>query len=139
MPLIGVPSHCARRLWPAVEPLVARALSHADGRYGPADVLERLLEGDQQLWVWSSADGRVRATCVTEIVRYPLSKRCNLFLAAGEGMSAWIGALAAIEEWARAQGCDAIDCQGRAGWERVLPGYVKTHVNLKKDLNHARR
>lgn len=133
-----IPSASVAVLWPRIEAIVARAIPYGDGRYAAEDVRERLLARDMQLWLcWRGTEPR--AVLVTEIVHYPRSRRCNLFLCAGDGAVDWLSSLPLIEEWARHQGCDAIDCQGRSGWERVLPGYRKTHVCLKKELNHARR
>ena len=135
----GVVGDDVPTVWPLIEHLVVRALEYADGRYAASDVLMRLLARDMQLWLAVDWLGSIHGVCVTEIVNYPRSRRCQLFLAAGRDPRRWMNALATIESWAKAQGCDAIDCSGRAGWERLLHGYKKTHVSLRKELNDARR
>ncbi len=130
--LVGVPAVQIPPLWPRIEPLVRRGLAHADGRYRPEDLLRGLLGRDMQLWL-VAGDG-IEAVCITEIVRYPRQRRCNLFLCAGTGMRRWVPLRETIERWARAQGCVAIELQGRPGWSRVLRDYQQTHVLLRKEL-----
>ena len=117
--------------WPTVEPLVLRALEHDDGCHTAASIRKALAAGKMQLWVDSSP---ITAICITEIVVYPATKRCNIFLLAGHDIDAWIWQLPALESWAREKGCSAMELQGRPGWERILPGYVKTAVHLRKAL-----
>jgi hypothetical protein len=133
--LCGVPSRRVEALWPAICPFVRRALDHAEGRYAAEDVLDALLKGQMQLWV-ATGNG-IEAILVTEIVDYPRQRRCNLFLSAGHALEACLDHLGEIEAWARARGCDAIEAGGRPGWERVLPGFRRTHVLLEKDLRNA--
>jgi hypothetical protein len=135
--LTGVRSEKIGGLWPRIRPFVDRALSHAGGRYAPADVLAALLRAQMQLWVAIGGDGDdgIEAVLVTEIIDYPRRRRCNLFLSAGNALEACLEHLPTIETWARAQGCDAIEASGRPGWERVLPGFRRTHVMLEKDLS----
>jgi hypothetical protein len=134
----GVLSRHVPIVWPVIEGFIARALEYADGRYAANDILLRLLRRDMQLWLGVDRLETIRGVCVTEIVNYPRSRRCELFLAAGRDPRRWMGALDTIESWARDQGCDAIECKGRPGWERILPGYEKNHVSLKKELKNAR-
>lgn len=131
--LLGVPAEAVARLWPRVETLVRRGLAHADGRYAADDVLRALLARDMQLWLAAGERG-IEAICVTEILRYPRQRRCNLFLCAGAGMRRWVRLLEPIERWARAQGCAAVELQGRPGWTRILKDYRRTHILLRKEL-----
>lgn len=132
--LTGVRSDRIEALWPRVLPFVDRALGHAGGRYAAEDVLSALLKAQMQLWIAVGGD-RIEAVLVTEIVDYPRQRRCNLFLGAGNALEACLAHLPAIEAWARAQGCDAIEAGGRPGWERVLPGFRRTQVMLEKELS----
>ncbi len=50
------------------------------------------------------------------------------------GMARWLHLLTPIENWARAEGCDAMRIMGRRGWSRVLPAYRLTRVVLEKEL-----
>ena len=127
----GVLSIEVDEMWPAIEPLVRAGLEFGDGRWAPEDIRAALTEGAQQLWI----DGDpMRAICVTEIIRYPQQRRCNIFLLAGQDLDAWIWQLSILEAWAREKGCKAMELHGRPGWERILPGYDRTAVVLRKEL-----
>lgn len=133
--LMGIPADVVPAFWQIVTPLLGRALEHADGRYEVEDILAALLACDMQLWI--AVDARsmaVEAVCVTEIIAYPQEKRCGLVFCAGREANRWLRHLQDIEEWAREQGCAALELQGRPGWERLLGGWQKTHVLLRKRL-----
>jgi len=49
-------------------------------------------------------------------------------------MRRWIGLLERIEEFARAEGCEATRIIGRRGWARILPSYRTKRIVLEKDL-----
>lgn len=133
--LMGIPPDIVPAFWQIAAPMVGRAVEHADGRYDIDDVLAALLARDMQLWL--AVDSRsmaVEAACVTEIVAYPREKRCGLVFCAGRDMNRWLRHLSEIGDWAREQGCVALELQGRPGWERRLRDWQKTHVLLSKRL-----
>jgi hypothetical protein len=133
--LLGIPPDVVPAFWQIAAPLIGRAIEHADGRYEIADVLAAVLARDMQLWI--AVDARsmaVEAACVTEIVAYPREKRCGLVFCAGREADRWIRHLPEIADWAREQGCAALELQGRPGWERLLRDWQKTHVLLRKRL-----
>lgn len=132
--LRGVPADAVAKLWPEVRALVRRACERSDGRYATDDVLRALLSRDMQLWVAVERRhaGTIACVCVTEIVDYPRERRCGLVFCAGRQPELWLGCLTRIESWARMQGCAALELQGRPGWERLLDGWTKTHVVLRK-------
>lgn len=67
-----------------------------------------------QLW-------RVPEACaVTTVQTFPRAKVCMILLCGGENMKAWIHHVDDICDWARKQGCDAVEIPGRRGWKRVL-------------------
>jgi hypothetical protein len=49
-------------------------------------------------------------------------------------MRRWIRLLEGIEDFARAEGCEATRIIGRQGWARVLPSYQTKRIVLEKDL-----
>lgn len=134
--LVGVPQAELSKVWPAIAPMLQRACDRSDGRYAIADVLAALQGREMQLWLAVDADaaGAVEAVCVTELVRYPREKRCGIVFCAGREPQRWLHHLDAIERWARAQGCAALELQGRPGWERLLKGWDRTHVLLRKRI-----
>jgi hypothetical protein len=53
---------------------------------------------------------------------------------AGDGLGICRSGIGLIEAWARARGCAGVEIEGRAGWQRVLPGYARDDVILRKEL-----
>jgi hypothetical protein len=49
-------------------------------------------------------------------------------------MRRWLRLLEGIEDFARAEGCEATRIIGRQGWARVLPSYQTKRIVLEKDL-----
>lgn len=133
--LVGIPHDLVPTLWPKIVGDMERACDRSDARYAAAHVLSALLRRDMQLWL-AAGDGEnpIEAVCVTEIVAYPREKRCGIVFCAGRNAARWLHHLEAIENWARKQGCAALELQGRPGWERLLEGWDKTHVLLRKRI-----
>jgi hypothetical protein len=133
--LLAVPAERLSEVAAGAMPLIKAMCEGSNGKYAPADVLRALAARDFQLWLARGRGGN-EAAAVTEIVDYPQKRVCRLIGAVGRDMSNWIGHLAALETWAKAQGCSAMEPVARPGWERVLKGrgYRKTHVHLEKEL-----
>ncbi len=121
--------------WEKVRGLVASACARSGGKYAAVDVLRLALGGAMQLWAAMDGDA-AKAVAITEVTAFPRRLVCRVLACTGEGPESWLGHLAAIETWARAQGCTAIEPVARPGWERLLKplGYRKTHVILEKPL-----
>ena len=135
--LFGIPADKVLAVWRIVEPEIRRACARSDGRYESDDVLAALLARDMQLWlaIDVAVPGKMDAVCVTQIANYPRQRRCALVFCAGHRPERWLHHLDTIGEWARAQGCVAMELQGRPGWERLLgDGWEKTHVLLRKRI-----
>jgi hypothetical protein len=125
------PEH-AVLLWPQVEPLLRPALATTEGCYEPVDILAAILKGQMQLWIsWN--DG-VEAAMVTEIIAYPRRRGCRVFLIGGRNLKRWSEKFsAAVEAYARAQGCSFMEGGARLGWVRV-GGYRNIGCVLIKEL-----
>ena len=131
--LVAVPSLRVPDRWPEVAALVERALHHSDGRYASEDFLHALIRREMQLWGVRQA-GRTVGVIITALRNYPRQRRCRYLLLAGDGFDRWQHLQRDIEEWARANGCTAMEMCGRRGWERKLKGWRATHVEMSKEL-----
>lgn len=132
--LVGIPAAAVAAVWPLVEPLIADACRRGGGKDAPPDIFRALTGRDQQLWLaW---DGSVVALAVTEIVCHPRKKCCRIRICTGRRRQSWQHQLAAIETWARAHGCAAMELIARPGWSRLLKGqgYAVTHLYCEKEL-----
>jgi hypothetical protein len=72
------------------------------------------------------AQGRLRPSSRADASRSDASRAAD--------MRRWIGLLERIEEFARAEGCEATRIIGRKGWARVLTSYQTKRIVLEKDL-----
>ena len=77
------------------------------------------------------ASGRLRPSSLP-IASLPVAARADASRATD--MRRWIGLLERIEEFARAEGCEATRIIGRKGWARVLTSYQTKRIVLEKDL-----
>lgn len=70
---------------------------------------------------------------VTQVQDRPNGRILLIWMAGGD-LDELLHYLPAMETYARVQGCDAIEVNGRAGWERVLPGFTRKSVVLTREL-----
>ena len=84
-----------------------------------SSVYKALTEGYWHLWV-AIGDTGIVCAATTSFVFYPSGKMCRVETVGGDGMDKWLFALKEIEEWAKLNGCIAMDIFGRKGWEKVL-------------------
>lgn len=105
-------------VWPRCAEHIAPALAHAGNTHTLEHVRQAIEENRAQLWPVGEL-----GTVVTEIEQMPSGLRiCRLWLAGGK-MAALIEAEKVIAEWAKENGCDAVEITGRKGWRKVLPEY----------------
>jgi hypothetical protein len=119
MTIEGIFAHEIDEFWEKVEPLVERAMEYADGKMNAEDVYNQLKSKELQLWL---VPGGI---WVTRIVNYPRSTRLEWIAAAGEYQE-WTEHLPILFKWAKAQGCDAAEIGGRAGWGKKT-GFEEIH------------
>jgi hypothetical protein len=123
-------------IWPLVRPFIERALAAGDGGHAAEDVRRLCAARDAQLWLGLGAGG-LEMVAVTEIRGLPRTRIARVWLLAGIDARGWIEeCLPAIEDWARAEGCAALELVGRKGWLRRLPaaGWSHTQVVMRKEL-----
>jgi hypothetical protein len=151
--LVCVPPDKVALAWPPVRSLIFAAVKRGDlSSFGPVEA--SVLRGDALLWLaLSCEDGdsvRIDAAAVTELHRTEWRKVCVVVACGAPSgrlrtssrsdasraadMRRWIELLERIEEFARAEGCEATRIIGRKGWARVLTSYQTKRIVLEKDL-----
>lgn len=95
-------------------------------------LLAPLNDGLATLWV--AIDGAVKMALVTELIDTDQGRECFLRMIGGTDRAGWLPFLENVIEWARAQGCVALEGTMRPGWERVLPEFKKTFVVLRREI-----
>jgi hypothetical protein len=98
-----------------------------------APVEQNVLSGRALLWLVMRGTA-IRAAVVTELHRTETRKVCTIVACGGADMRDWLALLSGIENFARAEGCDAVRVMGRAGWTRMLKEYRETRVVLERKI-----
>ena len=132
-----VPPDGVGRVWPAVEPYVAKAVSYTDGRYEAFDVLHLLLTSDYHLWVAFCDDG-IKGAVVTRFIDYPRKRYLFLEFCGGVDGFQWKDKmLSVLRDWAKDNDCDGIEASGRDGWKKIFErdGYEPKLRNFELALN----
>lgn len=132
-----VPYDGIGRLWPVVEPFVAKAVTYTDGRYEALDVLHLLLNYEYHLWV-AFNDGGVHGAVITRFIEYPRKRYLFLEFCGGVDGFQWKDKmLSTLREWAKDHGCDGIEASGRDGWKKIFSrdGYQPKLRNFELTLN----
>lgn len=131
--LYGIPSSDLDRVWPAVANDIEEAAKTSRGKFLAEDIYQELKDQTCQLWVWESESAR--GVFITQVHSYKRNKVCWIRIATGHNYQEWVSqVMRTIEEWAKEQGCDAMELLARPGWKRVLEDYETTHVYLEKAL-----
>jgi hypothetical protein len=107
----------------------------------PMESLDDVMNGIElgNLVAWVASDGAtLHSVTVVEILEGGKARQCFIRHCAkadgGSPLSEWLDFLPVIENWAISQGCETIELIGREGWARVLPGFEKQAVVLRKPL-----
>jgi hypothetical protein len=100
------------------------------------DVLDACRYDTMQLWFLCEKDaGRRAIGCiVTELIYLPQRKVARVIAAAGKDAMRWKPCIGKFEEWARAEGCAALELVGRKGWGRIQPEYQEIERVYSKEL-----
>jgi hypothetical protein len=110
--------------WQRCKPYIESAL---DESWTIDAVEQEIRSGRATLWP-------MQHSAVVTVVQENPSGRTLLIWLAGGDLNELKQYLPAADNYARAQGCTAVKIEGRAGWEKVLPGYTKRRVILTKEL-----
>lgn len=124
----GIPAAMVDRFWTLAEPYIKRALDHTRGEFAPEDIKAYCKDRIIQLWLVSEGE-RIIAAATTEIVTYPQKKHCRVVTLAGSRAVEWTPLLdVVLTEWAKEQGCDAMEAFVRKGYVSVLANYGYKHM-----------
>lgn len=130
--LEGVAPEAVLAVWPKIGPMLADAINRDTGAFGLQDVFHRVINKHMQLWVY--LNNGVKACCITQIENRSSGRVCVVYYAAGGYMNEWKHFDEGLGNWAKSHGCVALEALGRPGWERVLKGWNKVAIVMRKEL-----
>ena len=120
-------------VWPRVVPLLEKVVRVQTGYTVEATRLE-LMFGELVLWVV----GDFVAILLTAVQQRHSQKVLWVQFLAGEDMPAWLDDwIVVMENYAKAEGCKAIEFAGRPGWMRLhrrYPEYRTTMTTYRREL-----
>lgn len=123
-------------------PSIVKELNHVPhiwAQYFTLDSIRDAVMNERwQVWTLGSKT-QVSAVVFTTIIDYPAARVLQLVLAFGVGFTDYIPQLTAtLEKFALHNECVRCEITGRAGWEKFLPGFKRTHVALSRNLEFAK-
>ena len=131
--LVCVPPSYVNTLWQRVNAHILSAMERGGmGNY--SDVERGVRSGAMQLWL-AFNDGEILAAAVTELTKRTNGElECTIVACGGNERDTWLHHIAALEDFARAEGCSRVRICGRPGWRRILNGYRTRKVIIEKEL-----
>lgn len=126
------------RVWKRLEPFVEKALSFADGQMNSADVRDRVLRDEAQIWlVCEMKEEKLLGVATTEVVKYPRKSVLRVMTLHGKGLGKWGKHLdEALCEFAREHKLTEIEALGRPGLGKLLQqfGYRPAYIAMSKKV-----
>ena len=120
-------------IWLRVEGYLRIIADESRGRLTLENIVIYIINGSWKLWVIFEGD-EVLAVATAEIIDHPQLRVLHGTGIAGRNRKKWVHLLSVVEDWAREQGCNAIQLSTRAGFGKDLPNYTATHVLFEKSL-----
>ncbi len=125
------------QIWPRVSGVIYAAMKRG-GLGSFAAVEKSVLGGRMLLWLAVGRQDekeRIKAACVTALEQSEWHNARAIVACSGNDVHDWIGLLARIEDFARAEACDSVRIYGRVGWIRLLPdAYRIKRVVIERTL-----
>ena len=110
------------RLWPTLEPMIAKALEHGIDELTTFEICKQALGNSIQVWVTLDDLDQIICATTTRFLVYPNTKSLQIITCTGNGRQwkEFYEQHRAVEDFAKANGCSHIQVWGRKGWLRKL-------------------
>jgi hypothetical protein len=131
--LLSVPPCFIAETWPHIAHFIKAAFASGHGDDTAEAIKIDVFAGSAVLWVvWDGTAFIAAAT--TKVMATPGKRICVIACCGGKQLHRWCHFITDLENYARAQGCDALRIMGRPGWKAVFPDYREPWVCLQKEL-----
>lgn len=124
--------------WQTISSYYNKVLEHSNQESTLTDYLRKILNAQAQCWVILDSNGIIVGAGLTEFLQYSQYKTLHIIAYSGSNFENQSKVFSTIEEFAKANGCKAIEQWGRKGWAKQLPKYVpgfkEAYVVMRKDL-----
>jgi hypothetical protein len=123
--------------WPTLSRYLRQVIEHGQGESTLTDYLTKVLINMAQCWAVVEG-GTIVGVGLTEFLQYTQHKTLHIIAFSGSNFEEQSKVFPTVEQFARDNGCKAIEQWGRQGWAKVLPQYVpgfkQAYVVMRKDL-----
>lgn len=123
--------------WPTLSRYLRKVLEHGQGESTLTDYLAKVLVNAAQCW-GVIEHGTIVGVGLTEFLQYSQHKTLHIIAFSGSNFEEQSKVFPTVEQFAKDNGCKAIEQWGRQGWAKVLPQYVpgfkQAYVVMRKDL-----
>ena len=124
--------------WHLVKDYLQAAIDHGVNETPLEFWLSRILNLQAQLWVFMRDDQIVGAG-VTQFIEYTTHRTLHLVLCGGIDWDEWADQYYVVEEFAKKNGCRAVEQWGRKAWTKLLkekiPGFETVYYVMRKELD----
>jgi hypothetical protein len=136
---LAVPREHLDIIWPAVEPMFAKAVGTAADKFSAAGILEGAHAGTYVVWV-VTVDDTITAAVTSRIIEYPLRRAMALDWIGGSRMKVWFAhAMRVMKEHATRNDCSHMEGYGREAWMRWIgkEGWRPEYVAFRMELGNG--
>ena len=124
--------------WNLITEYLNKVLDHSQGESTLTDYLRKILNNYAQCWAVLDENNQIKGVGLTEFLQYAQHTTLHIIAFSGNNFEEQSKVFPTVEEFAKANGCKAIEQWGRPGWAKVLPQYVpgfkQAYVVMRKDL-----
>lgn len=132
-----VPASDIAVIWNQVSSMLKRATDLSQGRYKLADLRDKLVSGEFQLWIVFTRGGEIIAAITSTFTIYPQGKALSGQFLGGARLEDWRDNFCEVfDNWGIDNGCKFVEFTGRAGWAKALQsnGYREVFRTYQRDL-----
>lgn len=124
--------------WPKLSPHIKSAIEHSGGELSLFDVAQGAINGQNHIWVTFSGD-KLITVIVTRFLDYQRTKMLQIMTCGGaiEDWDGWTEHHRILEDFAKSNGCSAIEIWGRRGWGRRLKHMTSRKGDTYKPLYYV--
>jgi hypothetical protein len=132
--ITAVPREHVGNIWHVVSPWLDKAIARTHGRYHNVDILTSVIEGTASLWIalTKSEPQEIIGSLIFTVSLYPSGMRVGrIDYIAGRDRDVWFEDMwQAIKNYARIEGCQAIEMVARRGTAAYVKEWGGREVGL---------
>lgn len=123
--------------WHVLSGFLKQAHAHGQQESTLTDYLQKILNMNAQCWVVFE-DDKVVGVGLTQILTYARHKTLHIIDFTGSADAVTPEIIGVVEEFAKNNGCIALEQWGRKGWAKMLPkqipGFYEAYTVMRKKL-----